>query len=165
MTADKFDLGNNWKLFYVHCVKGQKRRFIMKWFGMPLLRAVLGVCLVAIAATGFYWAGEPYLAPRIGRMRRTVSVRLRARRARKSHDLEGSVECLLPQNWQADWRTGRLCITRHNPNGTVADGLFFDSVTSFYDWVEAHPDFCDLNVDKVAFRAREAATASGNSDK
>jgi len=129
----------------------------MKWFGMPPLRAVLGVCLVAIAPTGFYWAGEPYLAPRLRHMRHTASARLRAHRDQKSQDLQGSVESVLPQNWQADWSAGTLCITRYNPNGTVADGLFFDSVGSFCDWAEAHPDFCDLDVERVAFGPRGRA--------
>lgn len=119
---------------------------------------VLGVCLAAVAVTGFYWAGEPYLAPQLSHMRHTASARLGAHHTQKSQDLEGSVESVLPQNWQADWRAGTLCITRYNPNGTVADGLFFDSIGSFCEWADTHPDFCDLDVDKVAFGARKEAT-------
>ncbi|HEC03707.1 MAG TPA: hypothetical protein ENI81_09250 [Phycisphaerales bacterium] len=126
----------------------------MKWFGMPLLRGVLGTFLIAVAATGFYWAPESYFARRIRCMRWAASARLRTRRTGESQDLEGSIKSLLPQNWQADWRAGTLCITRYNPNGTVADGLFFDSIGSFCDWAGTHPDFCDLDVDKVAFGAR-----------
>ena len=137
----------------------------MKWLGIPLIRGVLAACLVAIVVTSFYYAGAQYLAPPIRHLRQTVSVGLRAHRADKSQGSEGPVKYLLPQDWQADWRSGELWVTHYNPNGTVADSLLFDSVGSFYDWADAHPDFCDLDVDKVAFSTLRAAPKTGDSDK
>ncbi len=137
----------------------------MKWLGIPLLRGALAACLVGIAATGFYYAGTPYRATAIMRLRQTASVGLRAHSADKSQSLEGSVKYLLPQGWQANWRSGEVWIKHYNPNGTVADSLPFDSVGSFYDWADAHPDFCDLDVDKVAFSTLKAVPKPGDSDK
>ncbi len=59
----------------------------------------------------------------------------------------------LPGDWQAEWRGGMLWITHYNPNGTVADCLPFNDLESYHNWVYAHPDFCDVNVEKLARRA------------
>ena len=56
--------------------------------------------------------------------------------------------------WRADWSGGKLQITHYNPNGSAADSLHFDSVENLCDWIEAHPDCCD--VDKLATGAPEA---------
>ncbi len=56
----------------------------------------------------------------------------------------------LPEDWQAQWTGGLLWITHYNPNGTVADCLAFKDVEDYHNWVYAHPDFCDVNVEKVA---------------
>ena len=56
----------------------------------------------------------------------------------------------LPPNWQAQWQAGMLWITRYNPNGSVADCLPFNDLDDYHHWVYAHPDFCDVNVEKVA---------------
>ncbi len=144
--------------------KVQKWSCEMKWFGISPLRVTLATCLIAIAITGFYYAGAPYPASPIGRLDRAASVTLRAHGANKSKELEESVERFLPGGWQADLKTGRLWITHYNSNGTVADALLFDSAGSFYDWAAAHPDFCDLDVDRVALAALRAAPTSDDSD-
>ena len=142
----------------------------MKWLGIPLLRGAMAACLVAIAATGFYYAGAPYPAPQIRRLHKTVSGgqrgrgNLRVQCASNSQDMEGTFGCLLPQDWQADCRSGELWIVHYNPDGTVADSLLFDNLGSFYDWAETHPDFCDLDVDKVAFGALRAERMKVDSD-
>ncbi|MHC4070620.1 MAG: hypothetical protein ACYSWW_21800 [Planctomycetota bacterium] len=67
----------------------------------------------------------------------------------------------LPQGWQAGWSGGKLWITHYNPDGSVADCLPFDSLAGLYDWLEAHPDCCDVDVDKLASEAlREAPPVS-----
>jgi hypothetical protein len=60
----------------------------------------------------------------------------------------------LPPDWQAQWRGGLLWITRYNPNGSVADCLPFSDLEDYHHWAYAHPDFCDVNVEKLALRAR-----------
>jgi len=59
----------------------------------------------------------------------------------------------LPNNWQAQWQGGLLWITRYNPNGSVADCLPFNDLDDYHHWVYAHPDFCDVNAEKVARHA------------
>lgn len=66
-----------------------------------------------------------------------------------------TVACPLPDGWQADWRDELLWITHYNPDGTVADALPFDSLKGLYDWVEDHPDFCDVNVERLVAQAPE----------
>ncbi|MBM4025138.1 MAG: hypothetical protein FJ280_06960 [Planctomycetes bacterium] len=61
----------------------------------------------------------------------------------------------LPEDWQAQYRGGLLWITHYNPNGSVADCLPFNDLEDYHHWVYAHPDFCDVNVEKVALRLRE----------
>ncbi len=136
----------------------------MRRLGILLLRGALAACLAAIAVTGFYYAGAQYCTRPIGRLRQAASVRLRAHDAGKSRELEESVEHSLPGSWQADLKAGTLWVTHCNPDGTVADALPFESVASFYGWAEAHPDFCDLDVDVVAFGALRAAPISGGLD-
>ena len=58
----------------------------------------------------------------------------------------------LPEDWQAQWNGGLLWITHYNPNGTVADCLAFKDVEDYHNWVYAHPDFCDVDVQKLARR-------------
>jgi hypothetical protein len=58
----------------------------------------------------------------------------------------------LPEDWQAQWRSGMLWITHYNPNGTVADCLPFEDLKSYRDWVQTRPDFCDADVEKLARR-------------
>ncbi len=43
-----------------------------------------------------------------------------------------------------------LWITHYNPNGTVADCLPFDDLKGYHAWVQTHPDFCDVDVKKLA---------------
>ncbi len=54
----------------------------------------------------------------------------------------------LPEDWQAQWNGGLLWITHYNPNGTVADCLAFNDLDDYHNWVYAHPDFCDVDVQK-----------------
>jgi hypothetical protein len=56
----------------------------------------------------------------------------------------------LPEDWQAQWRGGLLWITHYNPNGTVRDCLPFNDLEDYHRWVQTHPDFCDVDVEKVA---------------
>jgi len=56
----------------------------------------------------------------------------------------------LPDDWEGAWRGGTLWITHRNPDGTVADCLPFDGFEEYYDWIETHPDFCDVNVEECA---------------
>ena len=58
----------------------------------------------------------------------------------------------LPEDWEAEWLGGMLWITHRNPDGTVADRLSFSGVKDYHAWVETHPDFCDVNVEKLALR-------------
>ena len=70
----------------------------------------------------------------------------------------------LPEDWQAQYRGGLLWITHYNPNGTVTDCLAFRDVEDYHGWVGAHPDFCDVNVDKRTRPAPRTSTVLEGAD-
>lgn len=57
------------------------------------------------------------------------------------------LEYSIPDGWQADWRGQMLWLTHTNADGTVADSLSFIGVEGLYEWIESHPDFCDVSVE------------------
>jgi hypothetical protein len=57
-----------------------------------------------------------------------------------------------------------LWITHRNPDGTVADCLSFQDLEDYDGWVETHPDFCDVNVEELALRARSTAACHEPAD-
>jgi len=115
--------------------------------------------VVAVTLIGLYSAGGSYLNSYVGRFFETSSVgqnnrrSLHADRTRNSQAWGVSsrykLVCNLPDGWQIDWIGGKLWLTHYNPDGSVADFLPFDSVENFYQWFEAHPDCCDVDIDKL----------------
>ena len=73
-------------------------------------------------------------------------------RTKDSQVWRPSRECeltlLLADGWRAEWKGETLWLTHYNPDGRVADSLPFHSVEHLHAWVEAHPDCCDVDVDK-----------------
>ncbi len=109
------------------------------------IRRVELACAATIALVSLYYAGASCL-----------DQGYRPRSADLTEVRPAEVACALPDGWQADWRGELLWITHYNSNGTVADALPFDSLDGLYDWVEDHPDFCDVDVEKRASRPAEA---------
>ena len=113
----------------------------MKSSHASTIRKIELVCATALALVSLYYAGASCLDQSyVPRSADLTKVR------------PAEVACDLPDGWQADWRGKLLWITHCNSDGTVADTLPFDSLDGLYDWVETHPDFCDVNVEKFALR-------------
>ena len=113
-----------------------------------LFNGALSIILITISLTGFYIASVPYLAPEYQHIRRFLSGMLNGRENQRGSDI--NVDHLLPERWEAEWRNGTLCVTHNNADGALADFHVFNNIDSFYIWFDMHPDFCDLDVDKVA---------------
>ena len=124
---------------------------------------------VWLAVIGLYCGGAVYLAPRVGRWLQAGSARQGSRGDRGANGVNtptelaaswgGTLARSLPQDWQADCRGGKLWITHYNPDGTVADCLIFGSLGDCYDWIDTHPDFCDVHVEKPERAAPRTAAA------
>ncbi len=65
------------------------------------------------------------------------------------------LECSVPDGWQANWRGKKLSIAKLNSDGTAANGLEFRNLESLYDWIESHPDFCDVSVENYVKHINE----------
>ena len=116
----------------------------MKWFRAFEVRRIELACAATLALISIYYAGTTALAPEIRYIRQAYL-------AKSNNPVEtrpAEVACHLPDGWQADWRGEVLWITHYNQDGAVADALPFHSLEGLYDWVEDHPDFCDVNVEK-----------------
>jgi hypothetical protein len=129
----------------------------MKRFETSMFRTVLLACVIAVVLTGLYAAGAEYIEPQIGRFLRPNASRQYDGPQDHRTSLGLALAQPLPQGWQADWSGGKLWITHYNPDGSVADTLPFDSVESLSNWLEAHPDCCDVDVDKLAPKAPKGA--------
>ena len=46
-------------------------------------------------------------------------------------------------------RVSSFGLHNYNSDGAVAGALPFDSFDGLYDWIGDHPDFCDVNVERV----------------
>jgi hypothetical protein len=135
--------------------RGQKGRYQMKRFETSMFKTVLLASVIAVVLTGLYSYGAPYIEPQIGRfLRPNASGQYDGPQGRGA-SLGLTLAGPLPQGWQAEWNGGELWITHYNPDGSVADTLPFDSVESLSNWLEAHPDCCDVDVDKLAPKAPE----------
>lgn len=67
----------------------------------------------------------------------------------------------IPDGWRAEWKGETLWLTHYNLDGSVADSLPFQGVEHLHAWVEAHPDCCDVDVDKsVQEQSGDALTSS-----
>jgi len=127
----------------------------MKRFNTSVGKIALLALVIAVALTGLYSAGAGYIEPQIGHLLRPNA----SGQDRGPQDRGASpgvtLAYPLPQGWRADWSGGKLWITHYNPDGSVADSLPFDSLESLYVWYEAHPDCCDVDVDKLMREAPE----------
>ncbi len=142
----------------------------MKWFDTFAVRGVLLACIASVTVAGLYLAWEPYLGSHLGRLLQSISGGHDSRSNFHADHVGGlqnqgassrfKLARPLPAGWQAEWRGGKLWIRHYNPNGSVADSLPFDSPSNLYDWVETHPDCCDVNVAKLAASPREAAVSA-----
>ncbi|MBL7189168.1 MAG: hypothetical protein ISS70_22805 [Phycisphaerae bacterium] len=131
----------------------------MKRFDTSIVKTALLACVIAVVLTGFYCAGALCFDSNIGCSLQTDSLgqgdqgNLPWNYASNPQNGGTSSECVLacslPDGWQAGLSGGKLWITHYNPDGSVADSLPFDSVESLSNWVEAHPDCCDVDVDKL----------------
>ena len=132
----------------------------MKWSYTSGIKCVGIACIVVLVLISLYYISVPAVdARRIANMHPDYSNDA----GRQVEVRPATVACDLPVGWQTDWRSDLLYLTHYNANGTVAESLSFGSHEDLCDWVEAHPDFCDVNVKKLALQesdtARDAGTA------
>jgi hypothetical protein len=131
----------------------------MKRFNTILVKMGLLACVAVITLIGVYSAGSPYLDSCLGsidetdffRQGRQVNLNVQCTKNLQDWGVYSrcKLACTLPDGWQVYWKGGKLWITHYNPNGSVADSLPFDNLQNFYQWFEAHPDCCDVDIDKV----------------
>jgi hypothetical protein len=139
----------------------------MKWFNAIIVRIGIIACVAVVILIGLYSARFPYLDSCFGSLYETDliikdrQVNPNAQRTKNSQDWGISsgykLVCNLPDGWQIHWKGGKLWITHHNPNGSIADSLPFDSLENFYQWFETHPDCCDVDVEKLTTDKPECA--------
>ena len=142
----------------------------MKWFDTFAVRGILPAGIASVVLAGLYLAWEPYLGSYLGRFLQSISGGHDSR-SNFHADHAGGLQNQgassrfkparpLPEGWQTAWRGGKLWIRHYNPNGSVADSLPFDSLRNLYDWIETHPDCCDVNVAKLAASPPETAVSA-----
>jgi len=136
----------------------------MKRFDKPTSRTILLGCIVAAALTGLYSVRAIHIASHGERFRRTDSSRQGGNLQDGKASLGCELDCPLPQGWRAGWDGGKLWLTHYNPDGSVVDSLAFDSPECLSDWVEAHPDCCDVDVDQLKLRAAEDAVPASTAE-
>jgi len=127
----------------------------MKRFNTSIVKMALLAIAIAVVLTGLYSAGAAYIDPQIERFLQPGSSRQYGSLPDRRESSGITLARPLPQGWQADWSGGKLWITHYNPDGSVADSLPFDNLESLYVWYEAHPDCCDVDVDKLMREASE----------
>ncbi len=127
----------------------------MKWQDSYALRAArLGAASLCCAGA-LYLAFDTATKPERGGFQGNQHARRGAEVQAVPIPVDRALLGSLPEDWEAQWRGGLLWITHYNPNGTVADCLPFDNLEGYHAWVQAHPDFCDVNVQKLARRSPE----------
>jgi hypothetical protein len=118
--------------------------------------ARLGVVSLCCAGA-LYLAFDTAFPPETGPGRQGWRGNQRANYGRDAQDgaipVDRALLSSLPEDWQAQWRGGMLWITHYNPDGTVRDCLAFEGLEGYRDWVQTHPDFCDVDVRKLAQRS------------
>ena len=125
----------------------------MKWFNTSIFRVVLYICVPAAAITYLYSAGQ-------GRRSSVFASRANHSQVHRPYS-KCELTCPLPGGWRADRKDGKLWLTHYNLDRSIADSLFFNCVEDLYAWVEAHPDCCDVDVDKLVSEAlRDAPPVS-----
>jgi len=125
----------------------------MKWFNTSTFRVVLYICAPAAAITYLYSAGQDSRSS-------VFASRTNHSQVRRPHS-KCELICPLPRGWRADREDGKLWLTHYNLDGSIADSLFFNRVEDLHAWVEAHPDCCDVDVDRLVSEAlRDAPPVS-----
>ncbi len=122
----------------------------------PVVRSIVHGCIATGVLVGLYYGSISYLNSDINRFRQVYSAGLN-----KQVEVDpATLACNLPEGWQAYWWGRTLWITHYNSDGSAANSLSFCSLESLYGWVETHPDFCDVNIEKTLLHVVDTTVAA-----